>query len=150
MSRSIAGRCGSLHRVATSREVFCDPRLAIHESRPLHHLRERSFMPDGLNLTHMREVRLAASGAPECSGTVAPALQAAPPLLSSVDSQIVRRQRVSPATMALISSRRILRRSILGKWTTAVLLVQITPPLPFAAVCNAESRLEAGQSYRSA
>ena len=29
-----------------------------------------------------------------------------------------------------ISSRRILRRSILGKWTTAVLLVQITPALP--------------------
>jgi hypothetical protein len=36
----------------------------------------------------------------KCSGAVAPALQAAPPLLSSVDSQIVRRQRVSPATMA--------------------------------------------------
>ena len=29
-----------------------------------------------------------------------------------------------------ISARRILRRSILGKWTTAVLLVQILPPLP--------------------
>jgi hypothetical protein len=29
-----------------------------------------------------------------------------------------------------ISSRRILRRSILGKWTTAVLLVQVLPPLP--------------------
>jgi hypothetical protein len=29
-----------------------------------------------------------------------------------------------------ISSRRNLRRSILGKWTTAVLLVQSTPPLP--------------------
>jgi hypothetical protein len=29
-----------------------------------------------------------------------------------------------------ISCRRILRRSILGKWTTAVLLVGIRPPLP--------------------
>ncbi len=33
-------------------------------------------------------------------GAVAPALQAAPSLLASLDSQIVRRQRVSPATMA--------------------------------------------------
>ena len=33
-------------------------------------------------------------------GAVAPALQAAPPLLSLVDSQILRRQRVSLATMA--------------------------------------------------
>jgi hypothetical protein len=39
-----------------------------------------------------------------------------------------------------ISSRRILRRSILGKWTTAVLLVQITPPLPIAMVCTALQR----------
>jgi len=31
-----------------------------------------------------------------------------------------------------VSSRRILRRSILGKWTTAVLIVQITPPLPLS------------------
>jgi hypothetical protein len=132
-----------------SREVFWDPRLATHESRPLHHLRERSFMPDGLNLTRMREVRLAAFRRPRnaaaCSGydpapaesartrqsrplvhrrlpalrcrswrfsrsatasttkchrAVAPALQAAPSVLASVDSQIVRRQRVSPATMA--------------------------------------------------
>ena len=36
----------------------------------------------------------------KCRGAVAPALHAAPPLLSSVDSQIVRRQRVSLATMA--------------------------------------------------
>jgi hypothetical protein len=36
----------------------------------------------------------------KCRGAAAPALQAAPPLLSSVDSQIVRRQRVSPAAMA--------------------------------------------------
>jgi hypothetical protein len=36
----------------------------------------------------------------KCRGAVAPALQAAPPLLASVDSQIVRRQRVSPATTA--------------------------------------------------
>ena len=36
----------------------------------------------------------------KCRGAVAPALQAAPPLLSSVDSQILRRQRVSPATIA--------------------------------------------------
>jgi hypothetical protein len=33
-------------------------------------------------------------------GAVAPALQAAPSLLASVDSQIVLRQRVSPATKA--------------------------------------------------
>ena len=33
-------------------------------------------------------------------GAVAPALQAAPPLLASVDSQIVLRQRVSPTAMA--------------------------------------------------
>jgi hypothetical protein len=33
-------------------------------------------------------------------GAVAPALQAAPSLLASVDSQIVLRQRVSPTTMA--------------------------------------------------
>jgi hypothetical protein len=32
-------------------------------------------------------------------GAVAPALQAAPSLLASLDSQIVRRQRVSPAAM---------------------------------------------------
>ena len=32
-------------------------------------------------------------------GAVAPALQAAPSLLASLDSQIVRRQRVSPATV---------------------------------------------------
>jgi hypothetical protein len=36
----------------------------------------------------------------KCRGAVAPALQAAPSLLASVDSQIVRRQRVSLATMA--------------------------------------------------
>ena len=36
----------------------------------------------------------------KCRGAVAPALQAAPSLLASLDSQIVRRQRVSPATMA--------------------------------------------------
>jgi hypothetical protein len=36
----------------------------------------------------------------ECRGAVAPALQAAPPLLASHDSQIVPRQRVSPAPMA--------------------------------------------------
>ena len=35
----------------------------------------------------------------KCRGAVAPALQAAPSLLSSVDSQIVRRQWVSFATM---------------------------------------------------
>jgi hypothetical protein len=33
-------------------------------------------------------------------GAVAPTLQAAPSLLASFDSQIVRRQRVSPATVA--------------------------------------------------
>ena len=36
----------------------------------------------------------------KCRGAVAPALRAAPSLLASVDSQIVRRQRVAPATMA--------------------------------------------------
>jgi hypothetical protein len=36
----------------------------------------------------------------KCLSAVAPALQAAPSLLPSLDSQIVRRQRVSPATMA--------------------------------------------------
>lgn len=36
----------------------------------------------------------------KCRGAVPPALQAAPSLLASLDSQIVRRQRVSPATMA--------------------------------------------------
>ncbi len=36
----------------------------------------------------------------KCRGAVAPALQAAPSLLASLDSQIVRRQRVSPAAMA--------------------------------------------------
>ena len=36
----------------------------------------------------------------KCRSAVAPALQAAPSLLASVDSQIARRQRVSPATMA--------------------------------------------------
>jgi hypothetical protein len=36
----------------------------------------------------------------KCRGAVAPALQAAPPLLCLVDSQILRRQRVSPATNA--------------------------------------------------
>jgi hypothetical protein len=36
----------------------------------------------------------------KCRSAVAPALQAAPSLLASVDSQIVRRQRVSVATMA--------------------------------------------------
>ena len=35
----------------------------------------------------------------KCRGAVAPALQAAPSLLASVDSQILRRQWVSPATM---------------------------------------------------
>jgi hypothetical protein len=36
----------------------------------------------------------------KCRGAVAPALQAAPSLLASVNSQIVRRQRLSPAPMA--------------------------------------------------
>jgi hypothetical protein len=36
----------------------------------------------------------------KCRGALAPALLAAPPLLALVDSQIVPRQRVSPATMA--------------------------------------------------
>ena len=36
----------------------------------------------------------------KCRGAVAPALQAAPPLLASVNSQIIPRQRVSPATVA--------------------------------------------------
>jgi hypothetical protein len=36
----------------------------------------------------------------KCRGAVAATLQATPSLLASVDSQIVRRQRVSPATMA--------------------------------------------------
>ena len=36
----------------------------------------------------------------KCRGAVAPALQATPSLLASVDSQIVQRQRVSLATMA--------------------------------------------------
>ena len=36
----------------------------------------------------------------KCRSAVAPALQAAPSLLALVDSQIVRRQWVSPATMA--------------------------------------------------
>jgi hypothetical protein len=35
----------------------------------------------------------------KCPGALAPALQTAPSLLASVDSQIVRRQRVSLATM---------------------------------------------------
>jgi hypothetical protein len=36
----------------------------------------------------------------KCRSAVAPALQPAPSALASVDSQIVLRQRVSPATMA--------------------------------------------------
>ena len=44
--------------------------------------------------------RSATMSTAKCRGAVAPALQAAPSLLASVDSQIVRRQRVSPATMA--------------------------------------------------
>jgi hypothetical protein len=44
--------------------------------------------------------RSATMSTTKCRGAVAPALQAAPPLLSSADSQIVPRQRVSPATMA--------------------------------------------------
>jgi hypothetical protein len=36
----------------------------------------------------------------KCCGAVAPALQTAPSLLASIDSQIVRRQWVSPATTA--------------------------------------------------
>jgi len=44
--------------------------------------------------------RSATMSTAKCSGAVTSALQAARPLLPSVDSQIVRRQRVSPATMA--------------------------------------------------
>jgi hypothetical protein len=47
-----------------------------------------------------------------------------------------------------ISSRRILRRSILGKWTTAVLLVQSTPPLPANSAC-ASAETNAGASANS-
>ncbi|MFZ1906362.1 MAG: hypothetical protein WAU56_13340 [Steroidobacteraceae bacterium] len=36
----------------------------------------------------------------KCRGAVAPALQATPSPLASIDSQIVRRQWVSPATVA--------------------------------------------------
>jgi hypothetical protein len=36
----------------------------------------------------------------KCRGALAPALQAAPSLLASLESQIVRRQRVSPAAVA--------------------------------------------------
>jgi hypothetical protein len=36
----------------------------------------------------------------KCRGALAPASQAAPSLLASLDSQIVRRQRVSPAAIA--------------------------------------------------
>jgi hypothetical protein len=38
--------------------------------------------------------------ASNCRRALAPALQAAPLLLAQLDSQIVRRQRVSPTTMA--------------------------------------------------
>jgi len=44
--------------------------------------------------------RSATMSTTKCRGAVAPALQAAPSLLASVDSQIVRRQRVTLATMA--------------------------------------------------
>ena len=44
-------------------------------------------------------MRSASMSTTKCRGAVAPALQAAPSLLASVDSQILRRQWVSPATM---------------------------------------------------
>jgi hypothetical protein len=44
--------------------------------------------------------RSATMSTTQCLSAVAPALQAAPSLLASVDSQIARRQRVSPTTMA--------------------------------------------------
>jgi hypothetical protein len=58
--------------------------------------------------------RSATMSTAKCRGAVAPALQAAPPLLASVDSQILRRQWMSLPQWFGISSRRILRRSILG------------------------------------
>ena len=44
--------------------------------------------------------RSATMSTTKCRGAVAPALQAAPSLLASVNSKILRRQRVSAATMA--------------------------------------------------
>jgi hypothetical protein len=50
-----------------------------------------------------------------------------------------------------ISSRRILRRSILGKWTTAVLLVQSTPPLQRSAARKSQQTTpQAGPRFEPA
>jgi hypothetical protein len=67
----------------------------------------------------------------KCVGAVAPALEAAPSLLASVDWQIARRQRVPPATIVWDIRSPDLAAIDIGEVDDAVLLVQSTPPLPF-------------------
>jgi hypothetical protein len=75
-------------------DLGCDPAPSDSGRAPVH--RRLSALP-WRSWTFSRSATLSRA---KCRGAVAPASQAAPSLRASVDSQIVRRQRVSPAAMA--------------------------------------------------
>jgi hypothetical protein len=75
-------------------DLGCDPAASDSGRAPVH--RRLSALP-WRSWTFSRSATMSTA---KCRGAVAPALQAAPSLLASVDSKILRLQRVSPAAKA--------------------------------------------------
>ena len=94
MVQFFARRCDPAHR---------RPGIRTSTSRDVANTTVAPLFRWGVPALPSRLCKLSTSAIPSTAkrrGALAPALQAAPPLLALIESQIVRRQQMSPATMA--------------------------------------------------